>query len=235
MGHSSDSSCDGDRTSRKRKKRKAKEEKRRSKKCSSSRPAGEREHDAFAQVDMEETDRLLLSLLQLSSEIEAEVFRQLDSGGTVYLQDLGDPRLRKKLRHLFRALLVGEVEGERGRGWRKLSTSEKPLAKFVKRRCKDLRQRVDDTLRLPHVHSAAPAAPSSEQEAGDSVPEFDPEEAERKANEAVLRWRSERAAADREASPQRSLAAEASDGLAQSPVAGVPVELSEGVRFSVPF
>ncbi|KAL8453084.1 hypothetical protein Emed_000954 [Eimeria media] len=225
MGHSSDSSSDGGRKGKRKKKSKSKEERKRLKKNSSSRAAGDQEHDPFAQVDMEETDRLLLSLLQLSPEIEAEllqVFKQLDSGGVVYLQDLGDPRLRKKLRHLFRALLVGEVEGERGRGWKKLPTFEKPLAKFVKRRCKDLRQRVDITVPSHPVQSETPAAPSSEQEAGDSAIEFDMEEAERKANEAVLRWRSEQAADDGEDSPQRSVGAEAPDNAAQSPAAGAP-------------
>lgn len=38
-----------------------------------------------------------------------DVFRQLDSWGIVYLNDLRDIRLRKKLRHLFRALFVSEV------------------------------------------------------------------------------------------------------------------------------
>ncbi|KAL8275851.1 hypothetical protein Esti_000414 [Eimeria stiedai] len=226
MGHSSNSSSDGDNYSKSRKKRKAKAQKKRSKKCSSSRPAGEKEHDAFEKVDMEETDRLLLSLLQLSPEIEAEllqVFKQLDSGGTVYLQDLGDPRLRKKLRHLFRSLLVEEVEGEHGRGWRKLPTFEEPLAKLLKRRCKDLRQRAHALPPLRQVQYGIPAAPPSEQEAADSVFAFNSEEAERKANEVMLRWRSGEAAAGREASPQRSLAAEAPGNGAQSPAAGVPV------------
>ncbi|KAL8433192.1 hypothetical protein ACSSS7_004080 [Eimeria intestinalis] len=197
MVHSSDSSDDGNKYSKSRTKRKAKTEKKRFRESSASRPAAEKEDDAF-------------------------VFKQLDSGGTVYLQDLGDPRLRKKLRHLFRSLLVGEVDGERGKGWKKLPTFEKPLAKFVKRRCKNLRQRVDAMPPQLPVQSGAPAASLTEQEAGDSVPAFDPEEAERKADEAVLRWRSEEAAAAREASPQRGLAAEASGHVAQPPIAGAP-------------
>lgn len=266
-------------------------------------------------MDQEEVERLLLSLLQLSPHLEAEVsspgrqgpvcgwtsrfplpaciashflnaifacrpiqllkvFKQLDSWGIVYLQDLGDLRLRKKLRHLFRALLIGEVrgsivslflpvlclhslfsflvlriplqicsgalwllaaqnvvhadsmwppdrvtltpkiarrqlsrctlegtifmrlaqvEGERGKGWRKVPAFKSSLAKFVKRCCKEVRPRVGASSLPPENQASAATAIEGEQQAGELSFIFDAGEAERKADEAVQRWREQQA------------------------------------------
>ncbi|CDJ58332.1 hypothetical protein, conserved [Eimeria maxima] len=146
------------------------------------------------QIDQADVDRLLISLLQLSPQMEPElldVFKQLDSWGIVYLNDLGDIRLRKKLRHLFRALFVGEVEGEQGKGWRKMLTCKMSLSKLVKRRCKELR---------PQLEVSNPPADIGPVETSEVKEErlfeelrFDAEAAERKAEEAVQRWRAEHA------------------------------------------
>ncbi|OEH79866.1 hypothetical protein cyc_02223 [Cyclospora cayetanensis] len=164
MGHSSGSSSDDELRSGS-KKRKSKKEKKSSKKKRDKHLERTEDNDSFLdQVDKDDVDRLLLSLLQISPQVEGElvdVFKQLDLKGTVYLQDLGDPRLRKKLRHLFRALLIGEVEGERGKGWRK----------------------------VPAYY----ALTEKDQETEEQSAGFDPAKAARKAEEAVQRWREEQA------------------------------------------
>ncbi|CDJ65319.1 hypothetical protein, conserved [Eimeria necatrix] len=193
MGHSSGSSSEveGGNISRS-KKRKAKKERKKSKKKSREKHTKrEEEHSQVDAIDKEDADRLLISLLRLSPQMEKElldVFEQLDSWGIVYLHDLGDLRLRKKLRHLFRALCVGEVEGEKGKGWRKALTYKNSLSKLVKRRCKELRSQLDmssfpSELQQPEVHE------SEENPAKELA--FDAERAERKAEEAVQRWRGE--------------------------------------------
>ncbi|CDJ46625.1 hypothetical protein, conserved [Eimeria brunetti] len=204
------SSDDGKRSSKGIKKRKAKKDKKSSKKKKrDNKHSGHGEdEDCFQLVGIarpllcccldpyvqEDVDRLLMSLLQLSPQMETElldVFKQLDSWGVVYLNDLGDIRLRKKLRHLFRALFVGEVEGEKGKGWRKMLTCKMSLCKFVRRRCKELRPRIEE-LDIPAEVGPSEALEGGEEKAVDEFT-FDAEEAARKAEEAVQRWRAEHA------------------------------------------
>ncbi|KAL8428238.1 hypothetical protein Efla_005340 [Eimeria flavescens] len=225
MGHSCSSSDGGHSRRKSNKERRVKKDKKVSQKSSVLR-AEENESDEFAQVDKEEVDRLLLSLLQLSPELEVElleVFKQLDSWGTVYLQDLGDLRLRKKLRHLFRALIVGEVEGERGKGWRKLPTFKRSLAKFVKRRCKDLRAQVDGSSQSQQLEPSAPATAAGGLQGETPSFAFDAEEVERKANEAVLRWRAENEALYQEAAPEGNSSVDAPGITGPAPPAGAQV------------
>ncbi|CDJ40533.1 hypothetical protein, conserved [Eimeria tenella] len=191
MGHSSGSSSEveGGNINRSNKRKAKKERKKFKKKTREKRTKREEEHSQVDAIDKEDADRLLISLLQLSPQMEKElldVFEQLDSWGIVYLHDLGDLRLRKKLRHLFRALCVGEVEGEKGKGWRKALTYKSSLSKLVKRRCKELRSQLDlssfpSEVQQPEVHE------SEENPAKELA--FDAERAERKAEEAVQRWR----------------------------------------------
>lgn len=81
-----------------------------------------------------------------------------------------------------------KVEGEKGKGWRKALTYKNSLSKLVKRRCKELRSQLDmssfpSELQQPEVHE------SEENPAKELA--FDAERAERKAEEAVQRWRGE--------------------------------------------
>ncbi|XP_026192846.1 uncharacterized protein LOC34619105 [Cyclospora cayetanensis] len=196
MGHSSGSSSDDELRSGS-KKRKSKKEKKSSKKKRDKHLERTEDNDSFLdQVDKDDVDRLLLSLLQISPQVEGElvdVFKQLDLKGTVYLQDLGDPRLRKKLRHLFRALLIGEVEGERGKGWRKVPACKKSLAKFVKRCCKALQPRLGPSNPVFEPLISDYALTEKDQETEEQSAGFDPAKAARKAEEAVQRWREEQA------------------------------------------
>ncbi|CDJ36396.1 uncharacterized protein EMH_0016310 [Eimeria mitis] len=200
MGFPSDGSSDDAKHSNKsNKKRKAKKDKKSSRKKKRDRDSGSEEEGNFQldQYAQEDVDRLLISLLQLSPLMETElldVFKQLDSWGIVYLNDLGDIRLRKKLRHLFRALFVAEVEGEQGKGWRKVLTCKISLSKFVKRRCKELRPRLEELSPPVEVRLAEASDGGEEQPVEES--RFDAEEAERKAEEAVQRWRAEHAELD---------------------------------------
>ncbi|CDI82618.1 hypothetical protein, conserved [Eimeria praecox] len=188
-------SGDVERSSKCSKKRKAKKDKKASRKKKRDKYSASEEEDNHYQLDQfdqEDVDRLLSSLLQLSPQMETElldVFKQLDSWGVVYLNDLDDIRLRKKLRHLFRALSVGEVESEQGKGWRKVLTCKMSLSKFVKRRCKELRPRLEVLSPPADVRPCETSERKEEQAAEES--RFDAEEAERKAEEAVQRWRAE--------------------------------------------
>lgn len=79
-----------------------------------------------------------------------------------------------------------KVEGEKGKGWRKALTYKSSLSKLVKRRCKELRSQLDlssfpSEVQQPEVHE------SEENPAKELA--FDAERAERKAEEAVQRWR----------------------------------------------
>lgn len=202
MGRSStSSSSDEGKGSKSKKRRKVRKEKKASKKSKrdkdSRRKTGEQD-DFLAEVEQEDVERLLLSLLQVSVDVETElldVFKQLDSFSVVYLQDLADARLRKKLRHLFRALLVDEVQGDHGKGWRKRAGSKFSLVKYVKRLCTELRPQANASRVSPRLPSSEThVSTKGDQDAKQHAVVFDADEAVQRAEEAVQRWREEQPA-----------------------------------------
>lgn len=95
-----------------------------------------------------------------------------------------------------------QVEGDRGKGWRKQPAFKASLAKLVKRFCRELRPQLESWS--PPKVDLSEAEPVPDQGHRDPSSAFDADEAMKKAEEAVRCFRLEKAAFSKELSPDNS-------------------------------
>ncbi|KEP67413.1 UNVERIFIED_CONTAM: hypothetical protein HHA_224740 [Hammondia hammondi] len=160
---SSSSESEDDRTKKKAAKKGKKKEKKKMKKKKTKKAKSFDSHleDAPPPYDEFEVRRLLTGLLKKSRFLDTELeglFSNLDDKQSVFLDGLADATLRKKLRHLFRALRLEEVREDDSVGFKKgKSLSSLSLRRVVRGLCREIKA----SLPLPEAEGVVVAAASS--------------------------------------------------------------------------
>ncbi|KFH13862.1 hypothetical protein TGMAS_224740 [Toxoplasma gondii MAS] len=157
---SSSSESEKERTNKKATKKSKKKEKKKKKKKKKGKSFGSHLEDAPPPYDEFEVRRLLTGLLKKSRFLDTELeglFSNLDDKQSVFLDGLPDATLRKKLRHLFRALRLEEVREDDSVGFKKGKTlSSLSLRRVVRALCREIKA----SLPLPEVECVVAAASS---------------------------------------------------------------------------
>ncbi|PFH35304.1 hypothetical protein BESB_061910 [Besnoitia besnoiti] len=163
---SSDSSSDEDKRKKKRKqgkksKKKEKKEKKKKKQKKGKKKKAKKEKEKAEELyDEFEVRRLLTNLLTKSRSLDTELeslFSNLDEKQTVFLDGLPDATLRKKLRHLFRALNLTGVKEEASVGFKKgKALSSLSLRRLVRSLCREIKAELPPPTGLPPAAETPP-------------------------------------------------------------------------------